>query len=106
MNLDQLFYFRSNYVIASLAVVKNPEAIIGFFRAVNAHGNADVILRKKADDLRSQHRRVCGHAEVDVLAHFSRFGSGVLDRGFHDFEVEQRLATEKREVNRAASGRL
>src|SRR5207244_9142581 len=104
MNLDQLFYFRSNYVIASLAVVKNPEAIIGFFRPVDAHRNADVVLRKKADDFRSQHRSVGGHAEVDVLAHLSRLGPGVLDRRFHDFEVEQSLATEKRQVNRAAPG--
>src|SRR6266446_3270716 len=44
MNLDQLLDLRSDHVIASLPVVKDSEAIVRFFRAVDADSHPDIVL--------------------------------------------------------------
>src|SRR5882724_3360632 len=66
MNLDQLFDLRGDHVIASLPVMKDSEAIVRFFRAVDADRHADVVLGEKEsnDRFRVFHN---GKGSYDVI---------------------------------------
>src|SRR5215475_12675542 len=106
MNLDQLFDLWRDNIVASFAIVKDPKLVVGFFRSVDANCYSNVILGKKADYLRCQHRRIGSHAEVNIFADIGRFVASVLDCRFDYFEVKQCLSTKECKMNHPAARRL
>ena len=93
MNGDQLFDLGRDHVITSLPVVKNPEPIIRFLGPSMLTVTPTLFSARKLMISDVSIVAFCGHVEVDVFAHLSRFARP--DRGFDHLEVEQSLAAKK-----------
>src|SRR2546426_4354542 len=97
MSLQQALDTRKDDLITSGAIVESAKVVMQLLRPIYADRHADMVFRKKVNDFICQQGRVGGETEIDRFA--DRFRSllcifhGLAD----DFEVQQCLATKKRQ---------